>query len=48
MNLKEEKQMVIQELIDIMNEGLSDEEQLTSELLRELKTKIDEMILNDF
>jgi len=48
MNLKEEKQMVIQELIDIMNEGLSDEEQLTSELLRELRDKIDKMILNDF
>ena len=48
MNLKEEKQITTQELIDIINEGLSDEEQLTSELLRELRDKIDEMILNDF
>ncbi len=48
MNLKEEKQIITQELIDIINEGLSNEEQLTSELLRELRDKIDEMILNDF
>jgi hypothetical protein len=47
MNLKEEKQLVFQELINIMNEGLSSED-LTSELLRELRDKIDEMILNDF
>jgi hypothetical protein len=47
MNLKEEKQLVFQELINIMNEGLSSED-LTSELLRELRDKIDEMIKNDF
>jgi hypothetical protein len=47
MNLKEEKQLVFQELINIMNEGLSSED-LTSEVLKELRDKIDEMIKNDF
>jgi len=47
MNLKEEKQLVFQELINIMNEGLSSED-LTSEVLKELRDKIDEMVKNDF
>lgn len=48
MSLKEEKQKVLQELVDIMNEGLADEEKLTGEMLRELKDKIEDMIIRDF
>ena len=47
MNLKEEKQLVFQELINIMNEGLSSEN-LTSEILRELRDKIDDLLMSDF
>jgi hypothetical protein len=48
MSLKEEKHLVLQELINIMNQGLADEGKLTSELLIELKGKIDGMIEKDF
>jgi hypothetical protein len=48
MNLKEEKQLVLQELVNVMNNGLTNEEKLTSELLGELKEKIEELIKNDF
>jgi hypothetical protein len=48
MNLKEEKQIVLQELVNVMNNGLTNEEKLTSELLGELKEKIEELIKNDF
>jgi hypothetical protein len=41
--LIKEKQMVFQDLINIMNEGLSSED-LTSEVLNELKNKIDEFV----
>ena len=47
MNLKEEKQLVFQELISIMNEGLSSED-LTSEVLKELRDKIDDLLMSDF
>lgn len=47
MNLKEEKQLVFQELINIMNEGLSSEN-LTSEILRELRDKINDLLMSDF
>jgi len=47
MNLKEEKQLVFQELINIMNEGLSSED-LTSEVLKELRDKIDDLLMSDF
>jgi hypothetical protein len=48
MSLKEEKQLVLQELVNVMNNGLANEEKLTSELLGELKGKIDELIKSDF
>jgi hypothetical protein len=48
MSLREEKQLVLQELVNVMNNGLADEEKITSELLGELKEKIEELIKNDF
>jgi hypothetical protein len=45
--LIKEKQMVFQDLINIMNEGLSSED-LTSEVLNELKNKIEEILESDF
>jgi hypothetical protein len=45
--LIKEKQMVFQDLIDIMNEGLSSEDS-TSEVLGELRDKISEILKNDF
>lgn len=48
MSLKEEKQMALQELVNVMNEGLTNEEKLTGEMLRELRDKINEMIESDF
>ena len=48
MSLKEEKQEVLKGLVSIMNEGLTNEDKLTYEMLKELKDKIEEMIKNDF
>ena len=48
MSLKEEKQLVLQELVNVMNNGLANEEKLTFELLGELKEKIEELMKNDF
>jgi hypothetical protein len=48
MSLREEKENVLWGLIFIMNEGLSDEDKLTGEMLRELREKVDELIKNDF
>jgi hypothetical protein len=48
MSLKEEKQLVLQELVNVMNNGLADEGKLTSELLEELKGKIEELMKSDF
>ena len=48
MSLKEEKLNVFQELFKIVNEGLSNEDKLTGEMLRELKEKIDEINESDF
>ena len=45
--LIKEKQMVFQDLINIMNEGLSSEDS-TSEVLNELKSKIEEILESDF
>jgi len=45
--LIKEKQMVFQDLINIMNEGLSSED-LTSEVLNKLKNKIEEILESDF
>ena len=46
--MKEEKHLVYQELINIMNDGLENDEKLTSEILQELKNKIEELMENDF
>ena len=48
MSLKEEKWKVSKELINTIIKGLDNEEKLTSEMLRELRSKIDEMIKSDF
>ncbi len=48
MSLKEEKQLVLQELVNVMNNGLADEEKLTSDMLKELKEKIEELMKSDF
>jgi len=48
MTLKEEKHLVTQELINIINQGLTNEEKLTSDMLKELKGKIEELIESDF
>ena len=45
--LIKEKEMAFRELISIMNKGLGSEH-LTSEVLRELRDKIDKMLENDF
>jgi hypothetical protein len=46
--MKEEKHLVYQELVNIMNDGLENDEKLTSEILQELKNKIEELMENDF
>jgi hypothetical protein len=46
--MKEEKHLVYQELVNIMNDGLENEEKLTSEILQELKNKIEELMESDF
>ena len=48
MSLREEKQEALKELVNIMNEGLTNEDKLTGEMLRELRGKLDEIIENDF
>jgi hypothetical protein len=45
--LTQEKEMVFDELIIIMNKGLESND-LTSDILKELKDKINEMLNNDF
>jgi hypothetical protein len=42
-----EKQRIFQELIYIMNQGLNSED-LTSDVLKELKDRINEMLNSDF
>jgi hypothetical protein len=42
-----EKQRIFQELIYIMNRGLNSED-LTSDVLKELKDRINEMLNSDF
>ena len=48
MELVDEKRMVFEQLINIMNDGLVNEEKLTSDVLKELKKKIEELIISDF
>jgi len=45
--LIKEKQIVFQELINVMNKGLTSEK-LTSEVLKELKLKIENLLISDF
>jgi hypothetical protein len=42
-----EKQRIFQELIYIMNQGLNSED-LTSDVLKELKSKIENLLESDF
>ena len=48
MELVDEKCMVFEQLVNIMNDGLANEEKLTSDVLKELKKKIEELIMSDF
>jgi len=48
MELVKEKEMVFQELVNIMNEGLENDEKLTHDILVELRDKINNLIENDF
>jgi hypothetical protein len=48
MELVDEKCMVFEQLVNIMNDGLANEEKLTSDVLKELKKKIEELIISDF
>jgi hypothetical protein len=48
MELVKEKEMVLQELINIMNEGLENDTKLTHDILVELRDKINNLIENDF
>jgi hypothetical protein len=46
--LVNEKFIVVRELINHLHEAQFDRTTLTSEMLRELRSKIDEMLKNDF
>lgn len=46
--LVNEKFIVVRELINYLHEAQFDRKTLTSEMLKELRGKIDEMLKNDF
>tara|TARA_R110000824_G_C15205352_1_gene676107 strand:- start:70 stop:222 length:153 start_codon:yes stop_codon:yes gene_type:complete len=46
--LKQEKLTVYKDVINIMNDGLNNDRKLTSEILRELRFKIEQLIISDF
>lgn len=46
--LMEEKYLVVKELINHIHHAQFDRKTLTSEMLKELRNKIDEMLKNDF
>jgi hypothetical protein len=46
--LKQEKLTVYKDVITIMNNGLNNDRKLTSEILRELRFKIEELIVSDY
>ena len=46
--LKQEKLTVYEDVITIMNDGLNNDRKLTSEILRELRFKIEELIVSDY
>jgi len=46
--LKQEKLIVYEDVITIMNDGLNNDRKLTSEILRELKFKIEQLIVSDY
>jgi Tfp pilus assembly protein PilN len=46
--LMEEKHLVVKELMNYIHHAQFDRTTLTSEMLKELRGKIDEMLLSDF
>jgi len=46
--LKQEKLTVYKDVINIMNDGLNNDRKLTSEILRELRFKIEQLIVSDY
>lgn len=46
--LKQEKLTVYKDVITIMKDGLNNDKKLTFEILRELKFKIEQLIVSDY
>lgn len=46
--IRDEKQMVVNDLVAKMNDMVENENLFTADMLRDLRNKIDELIISDF